>query len=57
MVTQEEMNHMSPIITKATHYMATQIEDEPLPWYLVNAVIDTDTGDIIRYKDIMQYKY
>ena len=34
--------------------MAAQIEDEPLPWYLVNAVIDTDTWEILQYKYLMQ---
>ena len=30
MVTQGEINHMSPTIPIETHNMATQIEDEPL---------------------------
>ena len=34
---------MAPTIPTATHKIATQIEDELLPWYLFNAVIDTDT--------------
>ena len=47
---------MAPTITIATHNMATQIEYEPLPWYLVNTVIDTDTGNILQYKYLMQPK-
>ena len=48
MVTQEEMNHVAPTITIVTHNMATQIEDEPLPRYLNNAVIDTNTGNTLQ---------
>ena len=36
--------------------MATQIEDEPLPWYLVNAVVGTETEEIIQYNDLIQTK-
>ena len=54
MVTQEEIHNMVPTITIATYNMAAQIEDEPLPWYLVNAVIDTDTWEILQYKYLMQ---
>ena len=60
MVTQEdvnhkkERNHMATEIPIATHKMATHIEYEPLPWYLVNAVIDPDTGEVLKYKDIMK---
>ena len=60
MVTQEdvnpmkELNHMAPTILMATHNMATQIEDEPLPWYLVNTVIDTYTGEVLHYKYLMK---
>ena len=36
--------------------MDTQIEDEPLPWYLVNAGIDPDTGEMLQYKYLMQSK-
>ena len=39
---------MAPTIPIEMNNMATQIDDEPLPWYLVNAVIDTDTEDIIK---------
>ena len=60
MVTQEdvnpmkELNHMAPTILMATHNMATQIEDEPLPWYLVNTVIDTYTREVLQYKYLMK---
>ena len=36
--------------------MTTQIEDEPLTWYLFNTVIDLGIGDIIQYKNIMKQK-
>ena len=36
------------------HKMATKIEDEPLPWYLVNTIIDPETGEDLQYKDIMK---
>ena len=39
---------MAPTIPIETHNMATKIEDEPLPWYLVNALIDPYTGDILH---------
>ena len=39
---------MTPAITIATHNTDTQIEDEPLPWYLINAIIDPDTGGILQ---------
>ena len=39
---------MSPTIPITTRNIATQIEDEPLPWYLINPVIDTDTGGILQ---------
>ena len=48
MVTQEEINHTAPTIPIETHNMATKIEYEPLPWYLVNVVIDPYTGDILH---------
>ena len=47
---------MAPTITTATYNMATQIEDEPLPWYLVNAVVGTETEEIIQYNDLIQTK-
>ena len=62
MVTQEdvnpmkELNHMAPTILMATHNMATQIEDEPLPWYLVNTVIDPETEEVLQYKDPIKSK-
>ena len=43
MVTQEEINHMAPTIPIATPNTATIIENKPLPWYLFDAVIDTET--------------
>ena len=42
------MNHMGPTVTIAIHNIATKIEDEPLPWYLFNVVIDIDTRDILQ---------
>ena len=36
--------------------MAPQIEDEPLPWYLVNTVIDPKKGVILHYKEQKQGK-
>ena len=47
---------MAPTITIATHNMGTQIEYEPLPWYLDSAVINPDTGDILQYKYLIQLK-
>ena len=53
MVTQQdvnhmkEVNHMVPTIPMVMHNMATQTEDEPLPWYLVNTVIDPDTEEVL----------
>ena len=43
-------------IPMATHKIATQIEDEPLPWNLVNVVVDPDTGEILQYKDLIKVK-
>ena len=48
MVTQEEINHTAPTIPIATHNIATHIEDETLPWYLVKFVIDPYTEDILQ---------
>ena len=56
LVTQEDINHMDPTITIVTHKIYTQIEDKPLPWYLVNVVVDPGTGEIPQYKDLMQPK-
>ena len=56
MVTQEEINNMAPTIKIAINNMATKIEYEPSPSYLVNVVIDTDTGDILQYKYLTQSK-
>ena len=56
MVTQEEINHMPPTILIATHNMSTKIEDEPLPWYLVNEVVDSYTWEILHYKYLMPAK-
>ena len=36
--------------------MATQIEDEPLPWYLDNADIGTCTVEVMQYEDLMKAK-
>ena len=38
----------------ASHEMVTQVEYEPLPWYLAITVVDTDTGKILQYKDLMK---
>ena len=48
LLTQEEINHMVPTIKIATNNMATQIEDETLPWYFFNVVIYPDTGNILH---------
>ena len=47
---------MAPTIPMAMHKTATQIGDEPLPWYLVNTVIDPDTGEVLKYNDLMKEK-
>ena len=47
---------MAPTITISTHNMATQIEDEPSPWYLFNSIIYADTWGILKYKYILQAK-
>ena len=56
MVTRDNMNHIAPTIPIETHNISTKMEDEPLPWYLVNTVIDTETGDILQYKYKIQSK-
>ena len=35
--------------------MGGKVEDEQLPWYLVNSVMDQDTGVILQYKDIIPF--
>ena len=47
---------MEQTILMVTHNMDIQIEDEPLPWYLVNTVIDQETVEVLKYKDIMESK-
>ena len=47
---------MAPTIPIVIHNMDTKIEDRPLPWYIFNAVIDLDTGDIPQSKYLMQVK-
>ena len=47
---------MTPKILITTHDTAKKIEDEPLPWYLFNAIVEPDAGDILQYKDIIQSK-
>ena len=47
---------MAPTIPIATPNTATIIENKPLPWYLFDAVIDTETEEILQYKYIMQSK-
>ena len=47
---------MAPEISIATHKMSTKIEDEPLPWYLVNTVIDPETEEVLQYKDPIKSK-
>ena len=54
LLTQEEINHMVPTIKIATNNMATQIEDETLPWYFFNVVIYPDTGNILQWKYLIQ---
>ena len=56
MLMKGEINHMVPTIPISTHNMATKIEDEPLPWYLFNALIDLYTGEILQYKYLMKLK-
>ena len=46
LVTQEEINQMDPKIPSAMHNISKQVEDEPLPWYLVNVFVDPNTGVI-----------
>ena len=47
-ITQESINHMKPKIRTATHNTAKNIEYEPLPWYLIDTVIDPVTGEILH---------
>ena len=47
---------MTPSITIEMHDMANKIEEEPLPLYLVEAVVNPDTGVILQYKDVIQSK-
>ena len=54
LVTKDEMNHTDPIILIPKQETAKKIEDRPLPCYLVNVVVNPDTGEIFEYKDIMQ---
>ena len=54
MVKQRKINHTAQKNPIATHNMATQIEYQPLPWYLFITVIDTETGEILQYKDLIQ---
>ena len=56
MLMKGEINHMVPTIPISTHNMATKIEDEPLPWYLVNEVVDSYTWEILHYKYLMPAK-
>ena len=52
--TQGEINHMVSTIPITTHNMSTQVEYKPLPWYLVNSVVDLDTGMILQNKYLIQ---
>ena len=47
---------MDPTITMASLQMVTQVEYEPLPWYLANTVNDPDKEEILQCKDLMQAK-
>ena len=47
---------MAPTIPIVRQDMAKQIEDEPLPWYLVNAVINPGTGEVLQYNDLIHSK-
>ena len=47
---------MAPTIPIATQKMATQIEDESLPWYLDNTVIDPEKVEVLQYKNLMKAK-
>ena len=47
---------MAPTIQIEIHNVDTHIEDENLPWYLVNTFIDPDTGYMLKYKYIIQQK-
>ena len=53
---QKETNHMDPQIPTTTHSTAKKTEDESLPWYLLNNIVDPYTGAILQYKDLMQPK-
>ena len=45
---------MATTIPMAMHNMAPQIEDETLPWYLFNSVIDPETVEFLQYKYIIK---
>ena len=45
---------MAPKIPTATHNMATQLEDEPLPCYLFNVFIDPETGEVLHFKYLIK---
>ena len=55
-VIKEEFNRMVPTIPISTHDMANKIEDEPLPWYLVNTFVDPDMGAVLQYKYLIHSK-
>ena len=47
---------MAPKILITTHGMAKKVEDDLLPWYLVNAAVNPDTGEVLQYDDLIHTK-
>ena len=47
---------MASTIPNSMQNMSKTIEDEPFPWYLVNVIVEPDTGEIIQYKYLIQSK-
>ena len=35
--------------------MDTEIEDMPLPWFLFNAVVDAESVNAMKYKDLVTF--
>ena len=56
LVTQEEVNHMSPTIPIVMHIMSKKIEDERLPRYLINTAVDPETVAPLQYNDLIHSK-
>ena len=57
LLTQDEINHKESTIQTTTYNMNKQIEDEPLLWCIPNAVVDSDTVEIIQCKYLMNSKW